>query len=273
MENRLPFALLGLDTDNGFEFINHNLFNWCLARSITFTRGRPYKKNDQAHVEERNGSIVRKLVGYDRLEGRLAWQKLTTLYSEARLYTNFFQPSMKLVMKKRTGAKIYRKYDQARTPYQRVLEAQQVSEESKEALRNQYLQLNPVALLKRIRELQAQLDKLSIQALFPRRKKQALVARKASLREPSPIRFADDNIKTPRQAVLSLLPGTTFQPIDLLRFGNRGAVDQALHCLVKQGLIARVGWGAYRIPHQEDNLVPLPGTNSNEAIFSPRYDF
>ncbi|NJM94752.1 MAG: transposase family protein [Cytophagales bacterium] len=103
---QLPFPLRGLDTDNGSEFINFVLFDYCQAENITFTRSRPYKKNDQAHVEEKNGSVVRRMVGYDRYEGQEAQSALKTLYQSLRLYVNFFQPSMKLLSKKRDGAKV-----------------------------------------------------------------------------------------------------------------------------------------------------------------------
>ena len=93
----LPFPLLGLDTDNGSEFINYGMLHYCEREKITFTRARAYKKNDQAHVEEKNGSVVRRLVGYDRYEGPNAWRALAALYRVLRLYVNFFQPSMKLV--------------------------------------------------------------------------------------------------------------------------------------------------------------------------------
>ena len=93
----LLFKVLGIDTDNGSEFINYALVQFCNDNNITFTRARKYKKNDQAHVEEKNGSIVRRLVGYDRFEGAEAWQALTELYANVRLYVNFFQPSLKLL--------------------------------------------------------------------------------------------------------------------------------------------------------------------------------
>lgn len=86
----LPFPILGIDSDNGSEFINHGLLNWCQAQRVTFTRSREYKKNDQAHVEEKNGSIVRRLIGYDRYEGEDSWRRLQHIYREARLYINFF---------------------------------------------------------------------------------------------------------------------------------------------------------------------------------------
>ena len=93
VRQRLPFPLLGLDTDNGGEFINFDLLRYCEKEKITFTRSRAYRKNDQAHVEEKNGSVVRRLVGYDRYEGMNAWRALTALYGVLRLYINFFQPS------------------------------------------------------------------------------------------------------------------------------------------------------------------------------------
>jgi hypothetical protein len=88
---RLPFALLGIDSDNGTEFINAHVFNYCKQEHITFTRSRPYKKNDQAHVEQKNWSIVRQVIGYDRYEGAVACEALAALYEVVRLYTNFFQ--------------------------------------------------------------------------------------------------------------------------------------------------------------------------------------
>ena len=99
LQQILPFPLLGLDTDNGSEFINYALLDFCRIHKITFTRSRAYKKNDQAHVEEKNGSIVRRLIGYDRFEGLDAYNALSELYATLRLYINFFQPSLKLKSK------------------------------------------------------------------------------------------------------------------------------------------------------------------------------
>jgi hypothetical protein len=153
----LPFPLLGFDTDNGGEFINYTLFNWCMANSITFTRARPYKKNDQAHVEEKNGSIVRRLIGYDRYEGLESWQILSSLYRVARLYINFFQPSVKLIAKSREGGHVSKKYEEAKTPYRRVLELAYVSEKKKAKLKKLFNTLDPVLLLNEIERLQAEL--------------------------------------------------------------------------------------------------------------------
>lgn len=150
----LPFPLLGLDTDNGAEFINYSLLNWCTAESITFTRSREYKKNDQAHVEEKNGSVVRRLVGYDRYEGIESWRLLSGIYKLARIYVNFFQPSLKLMSKSRDGARVHRCYDRAKTPYERVLSCKSVAPEHKDRLREQFESSDPVLLLENIERLQ-----------------------------------------------------------------------------------------------------------------------
>jgi len=167
--DRLPFAILGLDTDNGSEFITHKLIGFCKQQKITFTRSRPYKKNDQCFVEQKNGQIVRRLVGYDRYEGVEAARILTELYEVVRLYVNFFQPSMRLVSKSRIGAKTKRLYDAARTPYDRVLEAKEVSSASKARLRRQYHSLDPVELLNAIGRLQDELWPLGYRDLPSRR--------------------------------------------------------------------------------------------------------
>jgi hypothetical protein len=116
----LPFPILGFDTDNGSEFLNGEVLAYCEREGITFTRGRAYKKNDQCFVEQKNGAVVRHLVGYGRFEGQRAWLQLREIYRAIRLYVNFFQPSMKLQIKHRDGAKVQRIYDPAKTPLQRV---------------------------------------------------------------------------------------------------------------------------------------------------------
>jgi hypothetical protein len=159
---RLPYALLGLDSDNGSEFINDDLKRYCEREHITFTRCRPYKKNDQAYVEQKNWTAVRQNVGYDRYEGPAACAALNALYEPLRLYLNFFQPVMVLVEKIRDGAKVTKRYDVAQTPYQRVLAAPEVPEAAKERLRQLYPTLNPAALLRQIQSRQADLWKLAI---------------------------------------------------------------------------------------------------------------
>ncbi len=154
IRTQLPFDLLGLDTDNGGEFLNYLLFHYCQDEGITFTRSRPYRENDQCHVEQKNGSIVRKFVGYDRFVGIEACRVLGALYTQLRLYVNFFQPSVKLVEKKRVGNRIMCKYDLARTPYQRVTATESISDETRRALGEQYRQLDPLNLLQQIESLQ-----------------------------------------------------------------------------------------------------------------------
>lgn len=159
---RLPYALLGLDSDNGSEFINNDLKRYCEQAHITFTRCRPYKKNDQAYVEQKNWTAVRQVVGYDRFEGPAACAALTALYLPLRLYLNFFQPVMVLVEKHRDGAKVTKRYDHAKTPYQRVLDSPDVAEEVKMRLRTIYPALNPAALLRQIAARQQALWKLAV---------------------------------------------------------------------------------------------------------------
>jgi hypothetical protein len=150
----LPFPLLGIDTDNGTEFVNAQLLAYCGQHQITFTRGRARKKNDQCFVEQKNGSIVRHLVGYDRFEGEMAYRQLTELYRAVRLYVNFFQPSMKLREKKRDGSSVHRTYDKAQTPFQRLLAADVLVPNSRERLDAIYHALDPVRLLGQVETLQ-----------------------------------------------------------------------------------------------------------------------
>jgi hypothetical protein len=161
MRQRLPFPLLGIDSDNGGEFINDLLYRYCLTEQITFTRSRPYQKNDQAHVEQKNWSVVRHTVGYDRWETEQELALLESIYDDLRLYINFFQPSLKLIAKERIDKKTYKRYDTAKTPYQRVLERQDISLEAKARLAHLYVQLNPAELRRRIDQKIAQLWKIS----------------------------------------------------------------------------------------------------------------
>lgn len=161
MRQRLPFPLLGIDSDNGGEFINDLLYRYCLDETITFTRSRPYQKNDQAHVEQKNWSVVRHTVGYDRWETELELALLESIYDDLRLYINFFQPSFKLIAKERIDNKTRKRYDPAKTPYQRVLERKDISLQAKAQLMNLYVQLNPAELRRRIDQKTAQLWKIS----------------------------------------------------------------------------------------------------------------
>ena len=157
MRQRLPFALLGMDSDNGSEFINQCFYTYCRQEKITFTRSRSYKKNDSCYVEQKNGNVVRRLVGYDRYTSKAAYQCLDRLYHLVRLYLNFFQPTMKLVCKTRHGAKVHKVYETAQTPYQRLLKAGALTEAKKAELATTYSGLNPVTLL---RQINANLEQL-----------------------------------------------------------------------------------------------------------------
>jgi hypothetical protein len=146
----LPFPLLGLDSDNGGEFINNELYRYCVAEHITFTRSRSYRKNDNCFVEQKNWPVVRQEVGYLRYDTPEELAVLRELYSHLRLYVNFFQPQMKLVQKTRQGARVSKRFDRAATPYRRVLASPDVADEAKDALTEAYRALNPVALKRAI---------------------------------------------------------------------------------------------------------------------------
>jgi hypothetical protein len=146
MRPDLPFDLRGIDSDNGSEFINDLIYGYCLEEHITFTRSRPYKKNDQSYVEQKNWSVVRHTVGYDRLETDEEFELLTSIYSDLRLYINFFQPVLKLVFKGRVEDKFIKTYDLAATPYQRVMARPDIPLVTKARLTDLYVKLNPVVL-------------------------------------------------------------------------------------------------------------------------------
>ena len=157
----LPFPLLGLDSDNGSEFINQRLYTYCQREKVTFTRSRSYKKNDSCHVEQKNGNVVRRLVGYDRYASKAAYQCLGRIYDCVRLYLNFFQPTMKLYSKTRHGAKVHKVYETAQTPYQRLLQSGVLSETKRVEMAATYHGLNPVLLLKQINSNLEQLWRLA----------------------------------------------------------------------------------------------------------------
>jgi hypothetical protein len=150
IRDRLPFPLLGIDSDNGSEFLNDHLLRWCRRRALTFTRSRPYWKNDQAHVEQKNWSVVRRLVGYDRYESREALAALQSVYEPLRLWTNHWQPTLKLVGKERDGARVRKRYDTAVTPYRRVLATVDLVAAAREHLDAEHAASGPVTLRRRL---------------------------------------------------------------------------------------------------------------------------
>ena len=156
---RLPFPLLGIDSDNGSEFINNHLLRYCQQEKITFTRGRAGKKNDGCFVEQKNYSVVRRAVGYARYDSPAQQRLLNALYAQLRLYTNYFQPVMKLERKERIGSKVKKTYDQPQTPYRRLLSAPGITEPMRRRLQAEYATLNPAQLKREITRLQNLLRK------------------------------------------------------------------------------------------------------------------
>ena len=167
IRKRLPFALKGIDSDNGGEFINAALQGYCEEEEITFTRSRPYRKNDNCFVEQKNYSIVRRAVGYGRLVGLAAVAQLNALYDLVRLRTNFFLPCMKLIEKKRRGSRVTKRYDKPQTPYQRLLESAALGSNAKRALRDRFRALNLAELDREIRKAQNRLMKLTCRVSDP----------------------------------------------------------------------------------------------------------
>src|SRR6201998_945654 len=153
----LPFPLLGLDTDNDSVFMNETVRDYCQQAGIEFTRCRPYRKNDQAWVEQKNGAVVRRTIGYRRFEGLEAAAALARLYAAMRLFVNFFQPSFKLAAKTRDGALVRKRYHPPATPCQRLLADPRTNEEVRRRVHELRASLDPVRLLQQIRAIQQRL--------------------------------------------------------------------------------------------------------------------
>src|SRR5882757_2384851 len=156
-QSLFPWLLRGVDFDNDSAFMNDVVVPWCRQQKLEVTRSRAYKKNDQAFVEQKNGAVVRRLMGYARFDGADTARVMSRLYAAARLYINFFQPSFKLKEKRREGAKVIKRYHAPSTPYERALAHPKVPADVKQRLRGQYRTLNPVALLADIRTAQEEL--------------------------------------------------------------------------------------------------------------------
>lgn len=151
---RLPFPLLGLHSDNGSEFINDTLFRYCRDDGLAFSRSRPYQKNDNCCVEQKNYSVVRRATGYLRYEAERQLTLLNRLYVVLRPYTNFFQPVVKLIEKTRIGSRVRKRYDPARTPYRRLLAWEEWEPQTRERLGATYRALNPADLKRRCERVQ-----------------------------------------------------------------------------------------------------------------------
>jgi hypothetical protein len=197
----LPFPLLGLDTDNGGEFINAEVLAYCEREHITFTRRRTHKSNDQCYVEQKNGAIVRQVVGYDRFSGEAASRQLAELYRALRLYVNIFQPSMKLQSKRREGSHVHRKYDAAQTPLERLRAAGVLDEEQLDILDQVAQILDPLQLLAQLERLQKALWRHAILPTDPPQQGSSHATLHFSL-EPD----AQDERPQEEQAVVKPLP-------------------------------------------------------------------
>ena len=164
---RLPFEILGLDSDNGGEFINEHLKAYCEAEHITFTRSRPYRKNDNCYVEQKNFSVARRCAGYARYDTAQACELLNELYRCLRDYNNFFMPSAKLREKTREGARVTRHHHTPKTPYKQLLENSSVPEAVKTKLTRYYDTLNPAELARRMDTLRNKLPGVTTRSTPP----------------------------------------------------------------------------------------------------------
>src|SRR2546426_11076184 len=195
----LPFPLRGIDSDNGSEFINEHLYRYCRSRAIPFTRGRPYKKDDNAHIEQKNWTHVRRLLGYVRYDSAAAREAINDLYrNELRLFQNLFLPSVKLVRKERVGSRLRRRYDAPRTPLERVLACAAIDRAQVTALVALRARLDPFALAEAIdRQLEA------LYALANHRHSPSLPA--ASAPAPAPA--------APAPTLAAAMPRARFKPL------------------------------------------------------------
>jgi hypothetical protein len=183
----MPFPIIGVDSDNGTEFINYNLLHWCEQRKITFTRSRAGNSNDGAHVEQKNWAVVRTVVGYHRYDTAgelLLLNKIWVLQSQM---TNYFLAQQKLVSKVRDGAKVTKKYDQPTTPHRRAGQHPQVSAEDKTIMDDVLDGLNPAAIQRQIQALTAELLTLTTT--------KSAAARKPSVQGQSPRASAHESTK------------------------------------------------------------------------------
>jgi hypothetical protein len=163
IKNVLPFKLLGMDSDSGSEFVNWHMVGYCEKHRLFFTRSRPHMKNDNAYVEQKNNTHIRKWLGYDRYDTQKQLLAINDLYqNELRLFNNFFRPVMKILSKEKVNNSVCRKiYDVAQAPYQRLMDSKQISKEKKQEMQNLYLSLNPVELKKEIDRKLKYIQKLS----------------------------------------------------------------------------------------------------------------
>jgi len=169
----LPFPLLGIDSDNGGEFINAHLVSWCSEQRLTFTRSRAYEKNDSCYVEQKNWSVVRRETGYGRYDTEVEPNSSPPSTPTCASCVNFFLPSLKLLAKQRTGAKVYKRYDKALTPHERLLALGALDDATAARLEAQYLSLNPAALRRRLTDNEKKLARMCSLKMQTRRREVA----------------------------------------------------------------------------------------------------
>jgi hypothetical protein len=176
----MPFPILGVDSDNGSEFINHHLLTWCEQHQITFTRSRPGNSNDGCHVEQKNWAIVRTVVGYHRYDTAAELLLLNKIWALQSQLTNYFYPQQKLISKVRTGAKVSKKYDRATTPHRRAEVHSKVSDEDKAILADTYTSINPAAVQRQVQALTRELLTLTTSKAAPKTKTPVAATTRAS---------------------------------------------------------------------------------------------
>jgi hypothetical protein len=176
----MPFPILGVDSDNGSEFINHHLLTWCEQHQITFTRSRPGNSNDGCHVEQKNWAIVRTVVGYHRYDIAAELLLLNKIWALQSQLTNYFYPQQKLISKVRTGAKVSKKYDRATTPHRRAEVHSKVSDEDKAILADTYTSINPAAVQRQVQALTRELLTLTTSKAAPKTKTPVAATTRAS---------------------------------------------------------------------------------------------
>jgi len=164
IRQRLPFPLLGIDSDNGSEFINAELNRYCISEKIKFTRSRPYRKNDNCHIEQKNYTVVRKQLGYCRFEGQEITDLQNAFYLNYRLLCNFFLPSVKLISKTRINSRVIKKYDMPLSPYQRLMACDSLSDNQKRHLSDMFYKLNPITIKRDIIALQGRIREMALLA-------------------------------------------------------------------------------------------------------------
>lgn len=252
----IPFPILGLDFDNGSEFLNDVVINWSKSKKVTCTRSRAYKKNDQAWIEEKNNSVVRKNVGRHRYSSDEALAVLTELYDVLAVYFNFFQPCQKLVEKRRDGAKTHKKHDIARTPYARVLESQHVSATVKCRLRAQKERLDMLHLSQELVRLRDKLRLLAEDvpnpilavALAQRNAVQRFVSNNTPKQKEQKVRhdLTGESLQVRLTKLISEMPvGTKLTAPELSRFGKPHHLNYSLSILRRRGLLERIEHGVY----------------------------